>query len=105
DYARRLERLWTDHRGVTRIYQFDIGFEETARRHETRDLRHAFTAEKMREWYDGWQPLAFVEEGRIGPDETLAQITERIITDIIASQPGAHPQPRTEPSGQHRLDQ
>lgn len=85
DYAERLEQLWRDHRGVTRIYQFDVGFDETVRRHETRELRHAFTAEKMREWHDGWQPLEFVEEGRIGPDETLAQITTRIIAEISAA--------------------
>ena len=89
DYARRLEQLWRDHRGVTRIYQFDVGFEETVRRHAVRDLRHAFTAEKMREWYDGWQPLEFVQEGRIGPHETLAQITERIVADISAGRPKA----------------
>ncbi|KAA0960712.1 kinase [Microbacterium sp. ANT_H45B] len=89
DYADRLERLWRDHRGVTRIYQFDVGFDETVRRHAARELRHTFTADKMREWYDGWQPLEFVEEGRIGPDETLAQITERIVTDISAGQPKA----------------
>lgn len=89
DYAARLEQLWRDHRGVTRIYQFDVGFDETVRRHETRELRHTFTAERMREWYDGWQPLQFVEEGRIGPDETLAQITERIVTDIGVGHPHA----------------
>lgn len=86
DYADRLEQLWRDHRGITRIYQFDVGFEETVRRHEMRELRNAFSAEKMREWYDGWQPLEFVEEGRIGADETLDQITERIITDVSMDQ-------------------
>lgn len=89
DYAARLEQLWRDHRGVTRIYQFDVGFDETVRRHETRELRHAFTAERMREWYDGWQPLQFVEESRIGPNETLAQITERIVADIGGGRPHA----------------
>ncbi|MFJ2551641.1 AAA family ATPase [Microbacterium sp. NPDC087591] len=82
DYASRLEQLWRDHRGVTRIYQFDVGYEETVRRHEGRELRHAFTAEQMREWFDGWQPLTFVDEGRIGPDESLADVTRRIIADV-----------------------
>lgn len=87
DYATRLKRLWRDHRGVTRIYQFDIGFEETVRRHETRQLRHAFTAERMRSWYDGWQPLDFVEEGRIGADESLPQIVARIVADLGPATP------------------
>jgi predicted kinase len=82
DYADRLEQLWRDHRGITRIYQFDVGYEETVRRHEGRELRHAFTAEQMREWFDGWQPLTFVDEGRIGPGESLDHVTTRIITDV-----------------------
>ena len=36
----------------------------------------------MRDWYDGWQPLEFVEEGRIGADESLAQIIARIVDDL-----------------------
>lgn len=90
EYSARLEHLWRNHRGVTRIYQFDVGFEETARRHETRDLRHAFTVGSMREWYRGWQPLTFVEEGRIGPNETLSEITTRIIADISAASSGSN---------------
>lgn len=82
DYADRLEQLWRDHLGSTRIYQFDVGFEETVRRHETRELRHDFAADRMRDWYDGWQPLEFVQEGRIGPQETLAQIIARIVADL-----------------------
>ena len=82
DYAGRLEQLWRDHRGVTRIYQFDVGFDETVRRHETRELRDAFSPEQMRAWHDGWQPLEFVEEGRIGPAETLPEILARIVADL-----------------------
>lgn len=82
DYAERLENLWHDHVGITRIYQFDVGFDETIRRHETRELRRAFTADDMRRWHDGWQPLDFVDEQRIGAEETLQQIVERILTDL-----------------------
>lgn len=82
DYAELLEKLWHDHVGITRVYQFDVGFDETVRRHGTRELRHAFTPEDMRRWHDGWQPLTFIEESRIGPEETLPQIVERIVADL-----------------------
>ncbi|UJP11090.1 AAA family ATPase [Microbacterium sp. KUDC0406] len=82
DYAERFENLWRDHAGLTRIYQFDLDFDETVRRHETRELRHAFTIDDMRRWYDGWEPLTFIEEGRIGPEESLSQIVDRIVTDL-----------------------
>ncbi|MCM3779688.1 hypothetical protein [Microbacterium hydrocarbonoxydans] len=71
DYSDLLERLWHDHKGATAIYQFDIGFNETVRRHQTRDLRDAFGADEMREWYDGWKPLPWIDEHRIGPDASV----------------------------------
>lgn len=95
DYAGRLEQLWRDHLGTTRIYQFDVGFDETVRRHGTRELRHAFTPEQMREWFDGWQPLAFVEEGRIGPEEELPEILSRIVADVTEDGFVQAPDPRT----------
>ncbi|MEV8250895.1 AAA family ATPase [Microbacterium sp. NPDC076768] len=82
DYRELLEQLWHDHVGATRIYQFDVGFDETVRRHRMRSLRHAFSADQMREWYDGWQPLEFVEEGRVGPEESLDHLVARIVADL-----------------------
>lgn len=33
----------------------------------------------MQEWYHGWQPLSFVTEERIGPDESANEIVHRIL--------------------------
>ena len=41
------------------IFNFDVSFEETARRHQTRELRHAFSPEQMREWYQPVESLGY----------------------------------------------
>ncbi|MCK2021474.1 zeta toxin family protein [Microbacterium sp. kSW2-24] len=82
DYDSMLDRLRRDHPGVTRFYQFDVGFEETVRRHETRALRSAFGAGQMREWYDGWAPLTGIDEERVGPHESPDDIVARVLCDL-----------------------
>lgn len=52
DYSEPFEMLHRDHRGRTRIYQFDVGLDETLRRHAGRPLATDFGEEKIREWYD-----------------------------------------------------
>lgn len=54
DYAEAFESLYLDHRGTTGIYQFDVGLEETIRRHAGRPLANAFGEDEIRRWHDGW---------------------------------------------------
>jgi hypothetical protein len=54
DYAVLCDHLHDDHRGQTRIYEFDIGLEETIRRHAGRPLSKEFDEERIRDWYHGW---------------------------------------------------
>ena len=77
-YAGMLERVaaLTDD---VRFLAFDLPFEETVRRHADRPKASAFDVEEMRGWYHGWDPLPFVEEQRIGADETVPAIVGRIL--------------------------
>lgn len=79
-YAPYLERMAAMSEDA-RFYAFDLSFEETLRRHEGRPQASDFGPESMRRWYHGWQPLAFVEERRIGPEESEQEIVERVLTD------------------------
>jgi hypothetical protein len=76
DWAVVLEELQRDHQGVSRCYQFDVGLDETIRRHQGRPLSALFGEAKIREWYDGWQPLPFTNERRL----EATQSTEDIVT-------------------------
>lgn len=82
DYTLLLEALFRDHAGRTVFFQFDVGLEETVRRHSTRPLRNAFGEEELRRWYDGWQPLPFVEEHRVTADVRTDELVERILTAL-----------------------
>ena len=62
-----------------RFFAFDLPFEETVRRHAGRPQASAFAPDEMRGWYHGWNPLPFVEEHRIGADETVPAIVGRIL--------------------------
>ena len=63
-----------------RFFAFDLPFEETVRRHADRPKASAFDPEEMRGWFHGWNPLPFVEEQRIGADETVSAIVERVLS-------------------------
>ncbi|MGF7229680.1 MAG: AAA family ATPase [Candidatus Saccharibacteria bacterium] len=55
------------------IFNFDVSFEETARRHQTRELRHAFSAEQMREWYQPVESLGYDFEFTIPETNSVEQ--------------------------------
>jgi predicted kinase len=48
-YDKIIEDIMAQHRGETYIYYFDISFEETVRRHATRN--EDFKPEDMKEWF------------------------------------------------------
>lgn len=82
DYSGPFQQLHDDHRGQTRIYQFDIGFEETLRRHAQRPLSGEFGEDELREWYDGWQPLPWYDEHRVGAETSLEDLVSTIVRDF-----------------------
>lgn len=82
DYSAPFERLHDDHRGQTRIYQFDVGLDETIRRHAGRPLSKKFGEDKIRDWYDGWQPLTWFDETRVGSDDTTEELVSTILQDL-----------------------
>lgn len=82
DYSEPFESLHRDHCGATRIYQFDVGLDETIRRHASRSLASAFGEEEIREWYDGWQPLPWYAEHRVGPETTTDELVSIVLSDL-----------------------
>ena len=50
-YSEVLDRIIAKHTGPSFIFYFDTSFEETARRHETRQATSDFTVDDMRPWY------------------------------------------------------
>ena len=63
-------------------YYYDLPFEETLRRHETKSSRFDFGEEAMRRWWREKDYIGFIPEKTIGPDVSLEAAAERILLDI-----------------------
>ncbi len=55
------------------IFDFDVSFEETARRHNLRAKKDIFSAEQMREWYHPIEKLGYEFEYVVPESSTLKQ--------------------------------
>lgn len=88
DYSGPFEDLCGDHRGQTRIYQFDVGLDETLRRHAQRPLSDVVSPDKLRAWYDGWQPLPWHDEVRVGGEVAVDDLVSLIMQDLARASDG-----------------
>ena len=77
-YGAMIARIAADSADA-RFYAFTLSFEETMLRHTDRALASEFTAEQMKEWFRGWDPLPFVDERPILPAEELNTVVRRIM--------------------------
>lgn len=66
-------------------YYFDVSFEETLRRHETRPQRTQFGSEHMRSWWIEHDLLTILPEAIIPETSSLEETVARIITDVKGS--------------------
>lgn len=80
-YGAMLTRLLADHRGITRCYRYDLGFNETARRHASKPQAAEYDADRMRDWWLDQDPLRGVAECKLGPDVSLNEATARVLHD------------------------
>ncbi|MCH5285935.1 MAG: kinase [Christensenellaceae bacterium] len=67
-------------------YYFDISFEETLRRHETRPQRTQFGPEHMRSWWLDHDLTSVFTEAIIPEPSSLEETVARIIADVERSQ-------------------
>lgn len=60
------------------IFNFDVSYDETVRRHQTRHKKDDFDAEAMRKWYQPVEPLGHSFEHTIPEDSGLEQTIDTI---------------------------
>jgi len=77
-YARMFQKLIEGFTGESYTYYFNISFDETAKRHATRDKAALFTSEKMKEWYSMAEPLGISQENEIPEHMSEAEIIQLI---------------------------
>lgn len=68
-------------------YYYDISFEETLRRHQTKPNRDDFGEEDMRRWWQEKDYMENIEECILGEDISLDGAVEKIYREVIAGNP------------------
>ncbi len=66
----------------THVYYFDISFEETLRRHQTKPNSHEFGDTQMREWYVAKDVLNLPSEKLFTDDQSQDEILRAILNDL-----------------------
>lgn len=80
-YREMFEKLVAEHPTENYFYYFDIGLDETLKRHQTRPKRGKFGEEDMRQWYVGQAMLGFPNEVVIGEQSSQQETIERIVAE------------------------
>ncbi len=77
-YGKMLERL-ARHCPDHYFFYFDVGFDETLKRHATKPNAHEFGEPEMREWYKPGQQTGFDREWIIPESSSIEQSVQTII--------------------------
>lgn len=84
-YLKMFEQLASEFIGKKYFYYFDISFNETVKRHKTREKSNHFSVEEMKDWYSMTQPLGLVTEQIIHENMSKTEIIELIRTKSLYS--------------------
>ena len=81
--------LWTDDRAVEKIfdpqvfaYYYDLSFEETVRRHQTRAKQEEFTPADMKRWWKDRDFLGWEEEAFFTDEDSLEAAFDKICSAL-----------------------
>lgn len=80
-YGSMLRKLASDHEGRSFSYRYDLTFDETLRRHLTKDISDRFGATEMRQWWVEQDTLSGIDETVFDAEVSLCDATRRIAGD------------------------
>jgi hypothetical protein len=83
-YGSMIQKLMSDHDGLSLVYYFDISFDETLKRHATKPNAHEFGEPLMRKLFTPHDVLGSENEHIVSEDLALEQIVSRIVDDIAS---------------------
>jgi len=80
-YGSMLHQLIFDHEGRSFAYRYDLTFDETLRRHATKDVSDRFGAMEMRQWWNDQDTLSEIDETVFDASVSINAATRRIASD------------------------
>ena len=81
-YGQMLERLKKLFAPQVFAYYYDLSFEETVRRHQTRAKQEEFTLADMKRWWKDRDFLGWEEESFFTDEDSLETAFQRICQDL-----------------------
>ncbi len=79
-YGNMFKKLIDDFDGQATIYYFDISFDETLRRHDSKPNKDEFGEEEMRRWWVEKDCLGIANERYITDGMTEDQVVDQILS-------------------------
>lgn len=80
-YQKMFEDIFSRHPNNNYMYYYNNSFEETLKRHETRDKKHQFGKDEMKEWYFETPSYGHSFEKIIPEEYSLDQTVDMILQD------------------------
>lgn len=81
-YRELFETIVSEYGSGIYAYYYDLPFEETLRRHQTKPNCNDFGEEDMRRWWREKDYIEFIEEKRIDCKRTAEEAVKMILNDI-----------------------
>lgn len=81
-YGQMLEQLRNLFGSQTLVYYYDLTFEETVRRHQTRAKQEEFTPADMKRWWKDRDFLGWEEEAFFTDEDSLETAFQQIVHDL-----------------------
>jgi uridine kinase len=81
-YSKMLNMLLRDFKGDTHVYYIDVPFEETLRRHATKDNHEEFGENEMKLWWKEHDYLGVANERSIKKNMTIDEATKYIVDNL-----------------------
>lgn len=66
-------------------YYYDLPFEETLKRHETREKRFEFGEEEMRQWWNEKDYIGFIPEKTIDKEMSFETVVNMILSSSVSN--------------------
>lgn len=80
-YGDMLRQLIAGHEGMTRCYRYSLTLSDTLQRHATKPIAGEVNEAQLRQWWREDDRLSGIEEGLIGPEQSLAQSVSKVLAD------------------------
>lgn len=83
-YEQLFQNILSEYAESIFAYYYDLSFEETLKRHQTKPNCNDFGENEMRRWWREKDYLKCISEKQITANQSIEEIVEWILEDVLA---------------------